>query len=216
MFRIARSGGAGSPVAPGVCLAMTRRWRGARCSRVRGLAVAIAFATGCTLDTLSSHREAGAAGRGDPGSCVRAATRRRAFVWCDRSNAAQRRRRGGAVPATWIATPASRARNDSSLGCSVLRCLAMTRRSVGGRFPPERSTPCRVIARPAQPAVAIQVHAYGALHGDGRSCGATVPMPRNGVAAEVQFPPPGLPRAVRTRNDSSPAWCALPGPVVVR
>ena len=73
----------------------------------------------------------------------------------------------------------------------------MTGRRNDALRPAALSTACRVIARPAQPAVAIQVREYTSLHGAVRSRGATVPVPRNGVVGEAESPPPGLPRPLR-------------------
>jgi len=84
--------------------------------------------------------------------------------------------------------------------CGVEECCADLRERAAGKVVAVRlrtQHPDEVIARPAQPAVAIQVRQYTPLHGDRHSCGATAPAPRSGVAAEVEFPPPGLPRPLR-------------------
>ena len=82
----------------------------------------------------------------------------------------------------WVA-PVARIGVDASLDLRLL--------------PGDAPGPRRVIARSAQPTVAIQVREHLPLHGHGRSGGAAVPMPRGGVAVEMRSSPPGLPRPLR-------------------
>jgi len=78
-----------------------------------------------------------------------------------------------------------------------LRVVTTTRPGAGFDAPLRAMHPDEVIARPAQPSVAIQVREYMPLHGDVRSGGAPVLVPRGGVAVEVAFPRPGLRRPLR-------------------